>query len=228
MIKKSLGELNHRKFWYTIVMDIAFLVILILFATLTRAFIESIYKKITIFANLAILFVYILGLAWIYSFFKYKILGIISDVEHKTGLIGFYLFNLTILGIIAFIIILSYALITYIVKLNYQGIYLLVVIILVSLAGYFVVNIMQMLKVTAQEVSRVMGILRKNVSGVMIAFALEVGGIIVLYLIYMLTYYLTKGMIKIDPVFQVISVLFILVYNAFNRILFFNYTIRQT
>lgn len=215
--------LKNKKFWATLGIDALSFVSISLFAMLTTSFLESIYKKVIIPVNIILLFLYILGLVAIYSFFKYKVLRIISNNAHKVSLKKFYIFNLMTTGVISFVILVIYSLIGYIVRIDYQGIYMLSVLILIAIISYIAINLMQVLKVIGEDPIEVIYVIKNKVSRLLLLLGIELCGLGGLYLIYLVAYYSTNGLIYLNPVFQSAALLFILLYNAINRFLFFNY-----
>ena len=220
MIKEAFRKIKQRKFWQVLVIDVVFFIAIFLFAALTRSLLEKIYESVAIGVNVFILFLYILGLLGIYSFFKYKEWKIILCEKHKIKFIKFYLFNLSSLGVILFLIILFYSLITYLVVIKYQGTYFFVALSLILIVSYISVNILQILKLRGGETKGAV-IIRKNILRILLTFIIEFFGLIVLYLFYMLIFSLMKGSVFLDPVFQLLALLLILMYNVFNKIVFF-------
>lgn len=229
MIREIFKELWQKKFWYTLMIDIALFFSIFVFGVLTRFFIENISSKFDMIANMLFLVVYILCLIAIYSPMKYWILRIISGKPNKIKLKKFYLFNLTVLGVLSFIIIIVYSIIRYLIKAEYHSAYFAVSLALILVVGYALVNIMQILKALGKKnLERATLILKNNIFRIAFIATLEIIGIVCLYLAYVSAYYLTGGRFYLNPIFQISALLLILLYNAFNRIMFFKYTNSNT
>jgi hypothetical protein len=209
---KRFDVIRKGFFWKTIGLDILFFLSIGIFALIGNmlAKIVSTYWMLVVFSLL-----YFLGLIFIYSIFKQKVIGMIYD-KYKKKLIPMYILNILIFLSIVVVSIALYSLISYIIKLEAQRWYFVLGVVIICFVSYFLMNIMQFLVAKGEKIELSFSIFKSNISKYLLLVLVELGGLVLLYLIYIVIFSLIKN---INWLFQMMGFFILLVYNGYNRIL---------
>ncbi len=217
IILKAIPRIKERKFWLTLGIDLLFGISIIILAIVSTSMI-NVSKGITA-AILSI--VHLLAVVLIYSLFKYLVLKAIIGKVKKNKL-QFFLFNLVFFGVIILIVLTAYLIIGYLIAYEYQRVYFGTLFFIVLIIGYVLLNLMQIVKLNGEYIVDSFVILKRRVSKLLVLFAGEFIGLLLLYATYWTSFNLVRGSFDINPAFNTLTLMVLIFYNAFNRIVFFN------
>jgi hypothetical protein len=225
LIKNSIKEIKTRNFWLTLLLDMLFIICALVLSSLATWLLSSIYKGTANISIALIFLLYSLMLIAVYNFFKLKIIGLLhknlKEEKIKHSQINFYVFNIILAIIILFAVFIASLLVNYFVKPEFQSPYYIITFSILSIIFYILINILQVLNVLKKPVENAPIIIGKNFLSYLLVFLMELGGLIIFYIIYFGIYSLAKGKANIAPLFQFLTILILIFYNAFNRVVFF-------
>lgn len=220
IILKALKEIKRGKFWLTIGIDAIFWIVIFIVSILATITFNVVPEKSGVVSLIFMAF-YILALLAVYSFFKYKIIGLISEEktkELKKRWTKLYLFNIIFTSVTVFLIYVLYMLITFFIMIKYQRIYFAIAMVLLSIIAYVTLHIMQVLRLFGRGIKDSFNVIRKNIVSILVVILPELISLFILLRMYTSS---IEGSI-IGGVIFILLILLMIFYNALNRILLYN------
>jgi hypothetical protein len=213
-ILKQIKCIKKKDFWYSILIDICFLVIVNLIGVVFGFSAKNIGINV-----LDILFLmYSLIVIGIYSLAKYFILKLFVK-ENLIGFWKFLLFNMVLIYCSAFVLIIMYTMINYFVRDDFLGYYFAIFLLVYLFFFYIFLNILQALKIIGKEITQSLKIVKINLWKSIILLVMETAILILLFFVYFAINKIFKEP-KLYILLMSISVGLIIVFNALNRIIF--------
>jgi hypothetical protein len=229
--KFRFAEMMRAKtYWKTLGLDILFWISSMILAAIFN-FMAILLSEIRLilFISAAL---YLFTLLAIYTFFKFRCLSIITEVKHgpKTGkalFFRFFLLNISLFGSLTLVIALIYYSITSLVKTEYQPIYLALAMMIILVIFYTFMNLAQFLTFRNKASLHAFPVLKSNILRFLLIYFIELIIVIALYIIYLILFNIPNAAFIINPAFQLVTLISLFLFNAHNRIIFYN-SIRQS
>ncbi len=215
IIKKVKEEWGNKYCWRVFWIDVVFIGTMIILSILTNFLLPGLTRA-GINALLIFTVGYLLLLAAVYSWFKYKVLKIIMGKELKQEFWRFWVMNMALFAIVGFIVTIVYTAVKYLVMEKYLKIYFGIILFIILLVSYVAVNIIQMLKEQKKDMEDSLIVIKKNIKRYAFLFVGEFLGLLVIYLLFFLIYGMIKGPI-VAFIAQTLSFVLLLLYNVFNK-----------
>ncbi len=200
---------------FGLVVDSIFIAAVLFISTFFNIFLIPIARK-NVFLNGLFLLTYLSLFLVMYSMAKYKVLNKIS--KKGCSVVKFITFNLSFFSIIALIFMSGYWAINFFIAEEYQGIYFLLFFAIYFILSYLLLNVMQGFIISGRKIQNISLAILSNARKYLLILSIELSSLVVLYLLYRAVFFES---IVINALFQMITLIMVIGFNAYNRIILF-------